>query len=103
MPRILLTKSDNPNKKWMVILPDGKKVRFGGNIPRYDDFTQHKDEERKERYLERHKKREDWNDMETAGFWSRWILWNKPSLRDSIKDTNKRFNIHIIKVRKVDV
>lgn len=100
MPRILLTKSDKPEKKWMVILPDGKKVRFGATG--YDDFTQHKDEERKERYLERHKKREDWNDMETAGYWSRWLLWNKPSLRESIKDTNKRFNIHIIKVRKVN-
>lgn len=105
VPRILLTKSDNPKKKWMVILPDGKKVRFGATG--YDDFTQaNKDEERylekKKRYLERHKKREDWNDWETAGFYSRWLLWNKPSLRDSIKDTNKRFNIHIIKVRKVD-
>lgn len=100
MPRVILTKSDRPTKKWLVILPNGKKVHFGGLG--YSDYTIHKDDERKERYLDRHRKREDWNDMETAGFWSRWLLWNKPTLRDSIKDTNERFNIHIIKARRVN-
>lgn len=100
MPKILLTKSDKADKKWMVILPDGKKVRFGG--AGYSDFTIHKDPERKERYIDRHKAREDWEDWKTAGFYSRWLLWNKPTLRESIADTNKRFNIHIIKVRRVN-
>jgi len=57
------------------------------------DFTIHKDEERKERYLNRHRKRENWDNPLSAGALSRWILWNKPSLRESIKDFKNRFNL----------
>ena len=59
-------------------------------------MTQHKDEARKNRYILRHQKNEDWNNIDTAGFWSRWILWNKPSISESIRDTNNRFkNVNI--------
>ena len=55
-----------------------------------------KDPERKQRYLNRHKKNENWNDHNTASFYATNILWNKPTLTESIKDTNKRFkNINI--------
>lgn len=30
-----------------------------------------------------------------SGFWSWWILWNNESLDESIKDTEKKFNITI--------
>ena len=39
------------------------------------DFTKHKDEERKKRYDERHKPREDWNNPMTAGALSKWNFW----------------------------
>jgi hypothetical protein len=54
------------------------------------------------RYENRHKKRENWkkSGIKTAGFWSKWILWNKPSLNRSIKDTEERFNIKIINKTK---
>ena len=55
------------------------------------EYTRHTDDERQERYINRHKKNEDWNNIYTAGFWSRWILWNKPSISESIRDTNNRF------------
>ena len=55
------------------------------------DYTKHKDEDRKKRYLNRHRKNENWKSPMTAGALSRWILWNKPTLRDSIKDYKKRF------------
>jgi hypothetical protein len=73
-----------------------KMVKFGAEG--YEDYTIHKDEERKERYIERHQRNEDWSKkgIDTAGFWSRWLLWNKPALKDSIKDIEKRFNVEII-------
>ena len=37
----------------------------------YDDL----DEERRKRYEERHKKRENWNDEKTAGYYSYNFLW----------------------------
>lgn len=92
---IILRKSNKPNKKFMVTFDGKKTIHFGAKG--MSDFTIHKDKERKQRYINRHKARENWtkSGIKTAGFWSKHILWNKPSLRDSIKDTEKRFNIKI--------
>ena len=75
------------NKKGKII----KTIHFGSFG--MSDFTIHKDEERKQRYLTRHQKRENWNDPLTAGALSRWILWNKTTLRESIKDFKQKFNL----------
>jgi len=68
-----------------------KTVQFGSKG--MSDFTINKDKERKQRYLDRHRKRENWNDPMTAGALSRWLLWNRPTLRASISDFKKRFNL----------
>jgi hypothetical protein len=81
-------KSDKPEKKYYIITNTGKKKVYFGSSD-YQDFTQHKDEVRKNAYIQRHQKREDWNDPDTAGFWSRWLLWNKPSIRASYEDIKK--------------
>jgi hypothetical protein len=44
-------KSDKPNKKYCIIANDNKKVYFDAAV--YSDFTIHKDEERKLRYIKR--------------------------------------------------
>jgi len=67
-----------------------KTTHFGAKG--MSDYTIHKDVERKTRYITRHAKREDWDDPVTAGALSRWILWNKPSYRDSVNDYKIRFN-----------
>ena len=62
------------------------------------DYTINKDDERKQRYVNRHKKNENWNDINTAGFWSKNILWNKKTITESIRDTNniiKNINIKL--------
>jgi len=85
---------DNIHKfKAIVELNDGKTriVRFGA--AGMSDFTKHKDEARKQRYLDRHQAREDWTDPLTAGFWSRWLLWNKPTISESLKDLRARFDL----------
>ena len=68
-----------------------KIVSFGAEG--MSDFTKHKDEERKELYLARHKKNENWENPFSAGALSRWILWNKPTLKDSIADYKKHFHL----------
>lgn len=87
--------SPKKDKKFMVITPSGKKIHFGSFG--YEDFTSHKNEERKDRYIIRHKSRENWgkSGIATAGFWSRWLLWNKPTLLQSIKDIQNKFGISI--------
>jgi len=55
------------------------------------DYTIHKDEERKERYIKRHQKNEDWNNPISAGALSRFILWNKLTVKDSLEDYLNKF------------
>ena len=94
MLEIVITKSKTKDKKYDAIIDGKKTIHFGAKG--YSDFTIHKDEERKDRYINRHKKTENWNDPKTAGFYAKNILWNKKSVKASVKDTNKRFkNIHI--------
>ena len=45
----------------------------------------------KQRYIERHRRNENWNDPTTAGSLSLNILWNKPTLKASIADYKRRF------------
>lgn len=93
----VLEESANPKKKYTAIRlnPSMKKISFGAKG--YEDYTQHGDDDRKKAYLTRHKSTEDWEDTDTAGFWSRWLLWNKKTLDASIRDTEKRFGIKIAK------
>lgn len=91
-----MIKSDKPEKKYKVIVSDGntlKTIYFGSSM--YEDYTMHKNDIRKKLYIDRHKSKEDWNNPFTAGFWSRWILWNKKTILASIKDTEKRFKMEI--------
>lgn len=102
MKTYTLYKSENSAKKYDVFVETTrgtiKKVSFGATG--YSDFTKHKDPERKQRYINRHKARESWTKtgVATAGFWSRWVLWNKPTIRESLKDTITRFNLKPTKI-----
>ena len=94
-------KYDKYNKKYDAIIDDGEKitrVSFGDN--RFEDFTFHKDEERKKLYIGRRSNMEKkyLDDPYAPAFYAMNILWNKPTISKSIKDTNKRYkniNIHI--------
>jgi len=87
---IVISKSNKPKYKLKAVIDDNKTIYFGASG--YSDYTIHKDDKRKEAYLKRHAKRENWNDPLTAGFYSRWILWHKPTIEDSLADLVKRFN-----------
>jgi hypothetical protein len=101
-PRVAVLKRlpNSTAKKWQVVLYDRdgvkiKTVRFGA--AGYEDYTTHKDSERKHRYVRRHRERENWgkSGVGTAGFWSRWLLWNKPSLVASSRDVSRRFCLRV--------
>ena len=96
---VVLTKSKKPDKKYDARI-DGKKTA-SFDQKGASDFTKHKNTERKERYIDRHKKNEDWtkSGVKTAGFWSRHILWAKPTLKQSIDDINKRFKNLNVKMK----
>ena len=92
---VALMKSPIGGKKFRaVFIREGKEIShtdFGAEG--YEDYTTHKDEKRKEEYLARHKARENWNDYRTAGALSRWLLWNRRTLKASFSDYLKRFRL----------
>ena len=94
-PIYTLSKSSRKDKKWMVETPEGKVVHFGA--AGYEDFTIHKNLARKNSYIVRHQMNENWNDLNTAGAWARWLLWSEPTLEKSIKKMQSKFDIKIIR------
>ena len=96
--QISIQKSSRAGKKYMAKV-NNKTIHFGATG--YEDFTTSKDEKRKASYLARHKTSEDWTlaGVDTAGFWARWLLWNKPSITGSIRDINQRFTTLNVSMR----
>ena len=89
MVEIIIEKSSKDGKKYDAVIDNKKTVSFGATG--YSDFTKHKDEDRKKNYIARHKPNQDWKDHTTAGFFSRWLLWSKPTLREAVAHVNKKF------------
>lgn len=88
--------STRREKKLMATFSDGTVTHFGAKG--YQNYggtgkERHMDSDRKARYIERHASRENWSDPRTAGSLSRWVLWNKSTLRSSILDYKKRFSL----------
>ena len=87
--------STKSEKKMMAVfrrIDDRTKTRtvhFGARG--MSDYTLHKDKARRDLYDARHSRNEYWNDPFTAGSLSKWILWNKPSKAESIRDFKKKF------------
>ena len=71
--------STRKNNKYMVTLSSGKKIHFGS--PKYEDFTIHKDEDRRKKYLARAKKIKNkkgeltYTNPESSNYWSVNLLW----------------------------
>ena len=86
---VIIRPTSKPGKKLEAVIDGKTTVAFGAKG--YEDFTTHKDEERKGIYIERHAKGEDWTNPLTAGFWARYILWGRPTILESIEYVNKRF------------
>jgi hypothetical protein len=90
-----IVESSKPEKKLMALFVKcktgrSKTVHFGSNG--MSDYTINRDSNRKKLYISRHSKREDWNDPISAGALSRWVLWNKYTIEESILDYKKRFS-----------
>lgn len=95
MKLLKVTASKNEKKRYDAHFKkdDGKiKVVSFGSAD-HENFTIHKNEKRKRAYLARHKKDLLTKDATRAGYLSYYLLWNKPTLKESIKDYKTRFNL----------
>jgi len=86
------------NKKYIaefeITKPNGKKskksTKFGAKG--MSDYTIHKDTDRRNNYINRHKKDLRTNDPSRAGYLSMYILWNKKTFKSSLLDYKRRLN-----------
>jgi hypothetical protein len=93
---IKIVRSDKADKKYAAYFSDGTVTHFGAKG--YQNYggvgkEKHLDEDRKKAYIKRHSATENWNDFKSPGALSRWVLWNKPSFRESVADYKKKFNL----------
>ena len=97
---IEISKSNKKDKKLKAVIDGKKTIHFGQAGA--SDYTKHKDPDRKYNYISRHKKNENWGKtgVDTAGFYSKHVLWNKPTLEASVNDLNKRFSGMNFKLKK---
>ena len=80
--------SDVPNKKFYIITNNSRRLYFGDS--RYEHFTEgHLNEIRRKAYMNRHKKNENWNNIDSAGFWSYHYLWRFPTYKEAYEEIQK--------------
>ena len=95
MLKLISIKPSNVKGKKMTAIfnIDGKKktVQFGASG--YSDYTIHHDDERKKRYIARHRKNENWKDGTKPGTLSRFILWEHKNKKTAIMLYKKRFGL----------
>ena len=85
-----LARSPRANKKWRATFSDGRHTDFGD--PQYEDYTQHKDKERRRAYRQRHEKDLATRDPRSAGFLSYYLLWGKStSLAANVREYERLF------------
>ena len=66
---VVITKSKKPDKKYDARIDGTKTVSFGQKMA--SDYTKHKNTDRKDNYIARHKNNEDWN---KSGAKTCWVL-----------------------------
>jgi len=73
---------------------DGKTRHTDFGDPNLQQYTEHGDLERRERYRARHAKDLRTNDPTRAGYLSYYILWgDSKSMKDNIAAYKKKFNL----------
>ena len=95
MKLLSVTPSQKPEKKLDAKFETDsgrtKTVSFGAKG--MDDYTKTNDKAQRERYLNRHRKNENWSKPDSAGALSRWILWGEStSLMKNISDYKSKVN-----------
>jgi hypothetical protein len=91
-----LGKSTRPDKLYMAVV-GRRKVHFGRKGVVYFVTKNPRDKAALKHDFLREHSGEDWSidGVLTPQFWTRWVLWNKPSKAESIKNMQRRFNVSI--------
>ena len=91
-----IIKSENKDKRLHAIftLENGKRRSIHFGLKNGSTYLDHNDDNKKKAWIARHQVRGTFDDPMTPSSLSRWILWNKSTFTDSIKDFKKRFDVN---------
>lgn len=92
MKTYVLRKSNKKGKRFEIIMGDHSH-HFGSDVGK--TFIDGRSQKEKEAWIARHKNDKNWDNKHSGIFFSRFLLWNKPSLKEAIKDYEKKHSIRI--------
>ena len=87
MKRVEISRGSRKDKRFKAAF-GGRAVHFGSKTG--STFVDHGDEKTKRAWEARHRVNEDWADYDSAGALSKHLLWNKRSMKASVRDLNAR-------------
>jgi hypothetical protein len=79
--------ANNGKNKYYIITREGNKVFFGAYGMNdytiyYRKYGKEYADERRQLYIRRHEG-EDWSNPNKSAYWSRWLLWEKPTIKEA--------------------
>ena len=90
----ILKKSERKGKRFVIIMPDkDHKHHFGSDVGK--TFIDGRTEKEKQNWEARHKKNKNWDNKHSGIFFSRYLLWSEPTLKEAIKKLEKLLDVKI--------
>ena len=89
---VKLTKSNSPNKKYVIVFKEpSRTIHFGSKNS--STYLDHNDKTKRSNYIKRHSVNENWDEV-NAGSLSRYLLWGDTTdINKNLIDYLRRFNI----------
>jgi hypothetical protein len=88
----ILKRSNRKNKRFVIDMGEHSH-HFGSDVGK--TYIDHQDDKKKENWIARHRLDKNWDNIHSGIYHSRYLLWTKPTLKQSIKDYEKKHNIRI--------
>ena len=92
MKEYILKKSTNKGKRYVIVMDTMEHHFASAGGKTYIDGRTDKE---KKAWEARHKGDKNYNNIHSGIYWSKNLLWNKKSLKESIKSLEKKLNIKI--------
>ena len=87
---LLYVKEINKDKRFEAFFCVGTKTKFGQTNSKQGTYTDHMDKTLRKNYIKRHLRDLQTNDYKRPGYLSMFLLWNKETIPDSIRNFNRR-------------
>ena len=92
MKTYILKKSNRKGKRFEINMIDHSH-HFGSDVGK--TYIDGRTEKEKQAWIKRHQNDKGWDSKHSGIYHSRFLLWNKPTLKESIKDYERKHSVKI--------